>query len=153
MLVSPHSFPSTRTPLLSSSPTGDIWSDNGLISLLRCGRALGPNGDKSHHLKPPDPDPDKDPELDLHQEDKEAWRDILYDKFPETIDECPTSPGGSVMIPVLPPFLQRQIEAEAERQLAAEAAEREGQAAAAEMRELTANESQGGSRASTPSID
>lgn len=25
----------------------------------RCGRALGPHGDKEHHLKPPDPDPNK----------------------------------------------------------------------------------------------
>jgi hypothetical protein len=25
--------------------------------IFRCGRALGPHGDKDHHLKPPDPDP------------------------------------------------------------------------------------------------
>jgi hypothetical protein len=94
-----------------------------VLICVRCGRALGPGGDKSHHLKPPDPDPDLS---------------AIFAQDP-----------GNCSIPLLPPFLQRQVEEEAERQMAAEREEAARVAAAA-----TAS---GGdmevSRASTPSID
>ena len=107
------------------------WEADG----CRCGRALAPHGDKSHHLKPPDPDP---------------WPDPFPNGIPERVEDLPTSPGGSYMIPLLPPVLQRQIEAEAERQLAEERGEREATQTASVVE---VEEDKGGSRASTPSID
>lgn len=47
-------------PCLLSRTTGQR-QDVVLIPCHSCGRALGPHGDKEHHLKPPDPDPNITP--------------------------------------------------------------------------------------------